>query len=108
MISTQYTVVTPRGRFVALWDDDEDVPVEYVGSADAIAYVKTCLELRAVSGRRGTILAFESLEPADLYGFCQSKEFGILVLPEADDLVSLLAEADADSHARSEEPLSFS
>lgn len=82
MIATEQTVFTPHGMFVAMWDEDEDLPVSYRGSQDALAYFKTYLDLKTVSGRGGSVLRFDALEPADLFGFCQSSEFGIQVLED--------------------------
>lgn len=98
MIQTEQTVVTPCGPFIAMWDDNEDVPVSYRGDADAVEYFKTYLALNVVSGRGGAILEFASLEPADLYGFCQSREYGIMVLPSADDLISSAADDAEPDH----------
>lgn len=98
MIQTEQTVITPHGSFVAMWDDSEDVPVAYRGDQDAVAYFRAYLELNVVSGRNGSVLAFDSLEPADLYGFCQSKEFGILVLQSPEDLL-----ADVDGEGSDDE-----
>lgn len=95
MIATSYTVMTPRGQFIAEWDEDEDIPVQYSGSAEAMAYFQTFLALETVTGRNGVVLAFEAMEPADLYGFCQSSEYGIVVLPEFGDLISMLKDDEA-------------
>lgn len=87
MITTTYKVATPNGGFEAQWDEDDEIPVQYVGDADAIAAFKAFLDLGAVSGREGALIQFDSLEPADLYGFCQSEKYGITVLPTVDDLL---------------------
>ncbi len=94
MIATEQIVSTPCGSFVAMWDEDESVPVIYRGNPDAVAYFRAYLELNVVSGRNGALLAFDDLEPADLSGFCQSKEYGIFVLQEPDDFLSELAAED--------------
>lgn len=85
-MSTTYKAVTPYGAFQAEWSDDEDSRVEYTGSADAIAYFKAFLDLNSVSGAGGALIQFDALEPADLYGFCQSEQHGISVIPTEDDL----------------------
>lgn len=90
MITTKYTVVTPYGSFVANWDEDENVPVSYSGSREAADYFKAFMEIRMLSGRNGGLLRFDNLEPGDLYGFCQSEEFGVVVLPEGTDMLALL------------------
>ena len=95
MIQTEQTVVTPCGSFIAMWDEDENVSVAYRGDHDAVEYFKAYLDLNVVSGRGGAVLAFESLEPADLYGFCQSPSHGIMVLLSPDDLMADSAEDDA-------------
>lgn len=95
MIGTRYTVLTPHGEFEALWDEDERVPVQYEGSEQAIAFFKAYMELTSVSGRGGALLNFDNLEPADLYGFCQSDEYSIAVLPEADEAVSMMIDEAA-------------
>lgn len=103
MIATQYTVATPHGQFSALWDEDEAVPVRYAGNAEAQAYFGAYLALKTVSGRNGAVLSMDSLEPADLYGFCQSAEYGVLVLPEFDELVAILGDEQADAEASDED-----
>lgn len=90
MITTQQLVVTPSGQFTAMWDENEDLPVSYAGDDDAIAFFKAHLALNLPTGRTGALLKFDTLEPDDLYGFGQSQEFGILVLPEPDDMLALL------------------
>lgn len=84
--TTTYQALTPFGAFSANWGEDEDSRVEYTGSADAIAYFKAFLDLNSVSGRGGALIQFDSLEPVDLYGFCQSDKYQITVLPTVDDL----------------------
>lgn len=86
-MSTIYQALTPYGAFQATWGDDDDSRVEYTGSADAIAYFKAFLDLNSISGAGGALLQFDSLEPGDLYGFCQSEQHGISVLPTEDDLM---------------------
>lgn len=92
MITTQYTVVTPCGTFLASWDEDDNVPVSYSGSREAAAYFQTFMELKMLSGRNGGLLRFDNLEPADLYGFCQSEEYGVAVFPEAADMLAMMDE----------------
>lgn len=96
MIGTQYTVATPYGTFTAMWDEDESKPVVYAGSDSAMAFFRAYFDLTSRTGREGSLLSLDSLEPDDLYGFCQSPEFGILVLPEASDMLSLLMEEQQD------------
>lgn len=93
-MKTTYKVMTPYGGFEATWGEDEESRVEYTGSADAIAFFKAFLDLEAVSGRGGALIQFDTLEPADLYGFCQSEESGIVVIPNEDDLKDELEESD--------------
>lgn len=92
MITTQYTVITPCGMFLASWDEDESVPVSYSGSREAAEYFQAFMELKMLSGRNGGLLRFDNLEPGDLYGFCQSEEFGVSVLPEGSDMVAFMGE----------------
>jgi hypothetical protein len=87
MIGTQYKVLTPHGSFMAQWDENPEIAVQYSGNPDAIAFFRASLNLRSVSGAGGALLSPETLEPADLYGFCQSDEWGIVVMPEFDDLI---------------------
>jgi hypothetical protein len=96
MITTQYTVVTPYGAFIANWDEDESIPVTYSGSREALDYFEAFIGLKMVSGRNGGLLRFDNLEPADLYGFCQSEEYGVSVIPEAPDMLSLLDDEQGD------------
>jgi hypothetical protein len=96
MITTQYTVVTPYGTFLASWDEDENVPVSYSGSREAADYFKAFMELRMLSGRNGGLLRFDNLEPGDLYGYCQSEEFGVVVMPEGADMLALQDDEQGD------------
>lgn len=86
-MSTIYKALTPYGGFQAEWGDDEDSRVEYTGNADAIAFFKAFLGLNSISGQGGALIEFDSLEPGDFYGFCQSEKYGIRVLPSEDDLM---------------------
>lgn len=95
MISTEQHVLTPLGSFSAMWDEDENVPVTYRGDTSAVEYFRAYLDLNVVSGRGGAVLSFNSLEPADLSGFCQSREFGILVLQDPDDLIAEAVQEDS-------------
>lgn len=93
-MTTSYNVLTPFGAFEATWGEDEDSPVEYTGSADAIAFFEAYLDLNSISGRGGALIEFDALEPADLYGFCQSEKHGISVLPSEDDLMEAMESDD--------------
>lgn len=96
MTATSYKVMTPHGGFEAQWAEDEETPVQYVGNEDAIAFFKAFLDLNSISGPGGALVKFEFLEPADLYGFCQSAEYGITVLPTKDDIQESIEEEDMD------------
>lgn len=72
-------VITPCGSFTATWPDDEEARVRYSGSLDGIEYFKNFMQMSPVIGEGGRRLAFETLEPGDLRGFCQSEEYGITV-----------------------------
>ena len=85
-MTTIYKALTPYGAFEATWGEDEESRVEYTGSAEAIAYFRDFLELQSLSGLGGALIQFDTLEPAELYGFCQSEKYGITVLPTEDDL----------------------
>jgi hypothetical protein len=89
-MTTIYKALTPYGAFQATWGEDEESPVEYTGSADAIAYFRDFLALQSLSGLGGALIQFDTLEPAELYGFCQSEKHGISVLPTEDDLMDEL------------------
>ena len=97
MIGTEYTVVTPFGRFVAQWDDDEDARVNFAGSEDGIAYFRRFMEVAMITGHGGIGLSADGLEPADLVGFCQSDDYGIAVFPDADDALALALESGASA-----------
>lgn len=92
MIQTEYVVLTPVGKFVAQWDENPDKPVTYAGNATAVAYFRDFLGLARVTGDGGMAIDPDNLEPSELIGFCQSEEYGVLVLPDAEDA---LAEAEA-------------
>lgn len=105
MIATEYTVLTPCGSFLAQWDADAEVPVQYAGNPDGIEFFRLNLSLNLVSGRDGRLLNADSLEPDDLYGFCQDEASGIVVMPGAQDLLDI-AQAEAErAHEHREEVL---
>lgn len=107
-MTTTYRAITPFGAFQADWSDDEDGRVQYSGSADAIAYFKDYLALNSISGAGGALIRFDTLEPADLYGFCQSEEAGISVIPTLDDLISEIEERDCSTALPSNDGVSDS
>ena len=107
-MTTTYTAVTPFGAFQAEWSDDEESRVQYSGSADAIAYFKDYLALNSISGVGGALIRFETLEPADLYGFCQSEKAGISVNPTLDDLLDELEERECSAALPSNDGVSDS
>lgn len=92
-MSTEYTVATPLGLFVVTWPEEEDAQPRYSGGYEAIEFFKEYLSLEQVTGRGGSLLTLEGMEPADLYGFCESKEYGIQVMPELDDVLAEMLEA---------------
>lgn len=87
----------------AEWNNDEESRVEYSGSADAIAYFKDSLALNSISGAGGALIRFDTLEPSDLYGFCQSEKAGISVIPSLDDLMSEFEEEDCSAAPSSDD-----
>ena len=86
MISTSSIVMTPKGSFLAQWDEDEDALVQYVGDGEAIDYFREYLALEMVSGTNGLRLSADYIEPAELEGFCQSEKYGISVMPDTPTL----------------------
>lgn len=95
-MSTEYVVLTPTGTFTATWQDGE-APVVYAGDLAAIELFRRYMKEQMVTGNGGMVLDADRLEPAELYGFCQSEDFGIVVLPDADDMEAILrAEAMED------------
>lgn len=83
-------VITPCGTFSALWSDDKVERVKYVGSFDGICYFQAYLDAEMVTGDGGARLSFDTLEPGDLRGFCDSESYGIVVEQDA----SAIDEAD--------------
>lgn len=73
------TVITPCGSFVAAWSLDDEEPVSYSGSFDAINFFRQFLIDELVTGVGGRRIEFESVEPDDLRGFCDLPERGIVV-----------------------------
>lgn len=94
MIQTEYVVLTPAGKFVAQWDENPDKPVTYAGNASAVDYFREFLSIARVTGDGGMAIDPNNLEPSELIGFCQSPEYGVIVLPDAEDS---LADADDGS-----------
>jgi hypothetical protein len=91
---TEYSVLTPYGGFTVTWRDDDDSAPEYEGEQDAIDYFSEYLSTAQVTGRGGARLSLKRMEPADLYGFCESTEYGIAVAPTFDDLLDEANESD--------------
>lgn len=96
MIATTYRVVTPHGGFEAHWDESDEIQVKYDGSYDAIAYFRYFLELTPVSGINGARIQFDTLQPADLIGFCNLPENGIAVMETMDDTMDAIAEENEE------------
>ena len=107
-MTTIYKAVTPFGEFQAEWGEDEESRVEYSGNAEAIAFFKAFLDLNSLSGFGGALIQFDTLEPADLYGFCQSEKAGISVIPTMDDLMSEFKEKDRSAAPSFDDGLSDS
>jgi hypothetical protein len=95
---TTYTVITLAGNLTATWDDDsEDSQVVYTGSDAAKLALRMHIETGHIVNGTGELLNIDNLDPNDLYGFCQSDEKGILILPNRDDLEDMLGRtADGD------------
>jgi len=85
MIQTEYVVLTPVGKFVAQWDEDPEKPITYAGNSSAIDYFREFLSIARVTCNGGVQVDPDNMEPADLLGFCQSEEYGVLVLQDAED-----------------------
>jgi hypothetical protein len=85
-ITTVYRVLTPHGGFEAQWDEDEEIPVAYVGDESAIAFFKSFLDLNPISARGGSLVQFAALQPGDM-AFCQNAQYGIKVIEPLDDLI---------------------
>ncbi|MBB3255454.1 hypothetical protein F4827_000339 [Paraburkholderia bannensis] len=96
-ITTAYRVLTPHGGFEAQWDEDDEIPVAYVGDADAIAFFKSVLDLNPISARGGALVQFAALQPDDM-AFCQRPELGITVIEPIDDLLDDDAASGDDSN----------
>ncbi|MFA5920125.1 MAG: hypothetical protein WC856_02390 [Methylococcaceae bacterium] len=86
-----YKVITPSGVFDAVWGE-YPLPVEYHGNPAAIQHFKNFLALNHVSGEHGILLNEKTLEPNELYGFCQPTGSGITVIPPLDDLIAYARE----------------
>lgn len=95
-ITTSYRVLTPHGGFEAQWDEDDEIPVVYVGDEDAIAFFKSVLDLNPISARGGALVQFAALQPDDM-AFCQRPEYGITVIEPLDDLLDDDAASGDDS-----------
>ncbi len=83
---TTYQVITPSGVFEAVWGEDP-MPIEYRGNEAAILHFKNFLALDSVSGFHGILLNADTLQPDELYLFCQPTGRGIIVMPALDDLL---------------------
>lgn len=80
-------VITPCGSFQAHWPEDDDLPAAFTGVFGAIAYFRNYLETELVSGLAGKRIEFDTLQPGELRGFCESEAFGIIVEQEIDEFV---------------------
>lgn len=83
-----YQVLTPAGGFNAVYDNEES-PVEYQGDDLAISFFKNWVEINQVSGEHGHLLDSNNIQPFELYGFCQPKDSGIIVIPPFDELMDI-------------------
>ncbi|QOJ22964.1 MAG: hypothetical protein HRU78_04300 [Gammaproteobacteria bacterium] len=102
MMNSIYKVLTPVGQFDAVFSENEDVSIEYVGDESAIQFFKDWLLLNQVSGDHGHLLDVQNLTPVDLYGFCQPTRSDIEVIPPFDDLLAF-AESDFVDNQNNEE-----
>jgi hypothetical protein len=82
-----YSVFTPAGKFEAVFGE-EYTPVEYRGDDAAIQFFKDFIELNMISGEHGHRISYNTLEPDELYGFCQPNGSGITVIPPFDDMLA--------------------
>lgn len=96
MTETIYQVLTPAGHFQVAFGDDETQITEYRGDDLAIQFFKDWLLLNQVSGQDGWRISADSLDPSDLYGFCQPPDSGITVLPPFEDLISYALDDQPD------------
>lgn len=103
MMNSTYKVLTPAGQFDAVFAEDEDTQIEYAGDEVAIQFFKNWLLLNQISGEHGHLLDSGNLTPGDLYGFCQSSESGIEVMPPFEDLLAYTQEDTTDQVKNADE-----
>lgn len=96
MTETIYQVLTPAGAFQIVFGDDETPITEYRGDGLAIQFFKDWLLLNQVSGQDGWRISADSLDPSDLYGFCQPPGSGITVMPPFEDFISYVLDDQPD------------
>lgn len=96
MTNSIYKVLTPAGQFDAIFAEDEDIHIEYSGDEWAINFFKDWLFINQISGEHGLLLDSQNLTPRELYGFCQSPESGIEVMPPFEDLLAYIQEDAAN------------
>lgn len=102
-MNSTYKVLTPAGQFDAVFAEDEDIPVEYIGDEVAIQFFKDWLLLNQRSGEHGHLLDSRNLTPVDLYGFCQSSESCVDVMPPFEDLLAYIQEDAANQVEETDE-----
>lgn len=95
---TCYMVFTPVGVFTASWSEDPEESVIYEGSEAGLDYLRCYLQDRMVTGNLGRRLFVEGLEPNDLIGFCESKDYGISVVVDFETLNDAAVEALHHKH----------
>lgn len=83
-----YKVITPAGVFEVAFGDEDDPFTEFMGDDLAIRWFKSWISGNSISNHDGYAIDAGSLEPSDLYYFCQPPGSGITVIPPMDDLVS--------------------
>ena len=96
MMNSTYKVFTPVGQFDAIFAEDENIPIEYSGDELAISFFKDWLFINQVSVEHGNLLDSQNLTPRELYGFCQTPESGIEVIPPFEDLIAYTQEDSAN------------
>ena len=104
-MTAEYTILTPAGMVTASWGDDEDSRVVYTGSDDGLSFFREFMAVARVSGRGGIPLYWDSLEPFDLYAYCQSAEYGILVFPDPESMIAILDEQLMEGNESEQERL---
>lgn len=91
MTTTTYKMITPYGDIEVLWEGD-DGKARFECSEAALRYFQDFLLISLLNRADGSRITTQNLEPVDMMDWVMPNDFGIVVIPNDDDLAPDSAE----------------